>query len=382
MLQLHILDFIKNNADWKELLTNPPYCIKIKEDDDYYLLKYSQTDSDFSSDIVKECRGLILDRRTLQPKALSFIKFFNIEEPNADRIAWKNCRVQTKVDGSKLLVWWDKDKWHISTSGELDAYKANVSDFGITFGELFDKALYANGLSDGMFFKLLDPKYCYTFELVAPESQIVIRYNKPDIYFIGLRDVETFEELDPDIETALCNLIKRPKYFDIHSADECIKAAQSLHLKQEGFVVVDYKWRRVKVKSPAYVQAHYLRNNGVQSQSKLLEIIEAGEKAEFISYFPEWKEKLEMTENLLLDFKHQLHDSISATELWLMNNDHTKKELAEYIIANHAVFQAFLFKYFKIDKIKYFIDNEWLRLSKDKKFEYLNMIDNKKQETV
>ena len=59
-MKLETLKFIEENSDWKDTLTQPPYSLTIKEDDEYYLLKYNQIESDFSQRIVKECRGLIL----------------------------------------------------------------------------------------------------------------------------------------------------------------------------------------------------------------------------------------------------------------------------------------------------------------------------------
>ena len=97
---LQTISFIKNNENWRELLSQAPYCLSIKEDENYALLKYSQLESDFHEPIVKECRGLIIDKNTIEPAALSFYKFFNVQEPLADRIYWKDCRVQEKVDGS------------------------------------------------------------------------------------------------------------------------------------------------------------------------------------------------------------------------------------------------------------------------------------------
>lgn len=374
-MELKVIEFIKQHDNWKELLSASPYYITIKEKNDYYLLKYNQIDSDFTLDIVKECRGLIIDKCTLKPKALSFVKFFNIEEPNADRIAWRDCRVQEKVDGSKILVWFDKDRdvWRVSTSGEINAYEANVNDFGFTYGYMFDQAIKNNNLTKSEFYGLLNPNYCYTFELVSPETRIVIKYNKADIRFIGLRDTETFEELNPDIETSLCEIIKRPKEFNIHSMKGCIEAAKNLHLDQEGFVVVDYKWRRVKVKSPDYVQAHYLRCNGIQNQGRLLEIVESGEKNEFCAYFSEWKDKLNEIENTLNNFKKQLHMIIDDIQGWIAEEHCNQKQLAEYINTNYSQFKSFLFKYFKSDMVRYFIDHEWKELNKDKKFEYLNL---------
>ena len=71
---LKTIEFIKEHqSNWKELLTKKPYCLTIKEDDNYALLKYSQIESDFNEIIVKECRGLIIDKNTLEPVALSIL---------------------------------------------------------------------------------------------------------------------------------------------------------------------------------------------------------------------------------------------------------------------------------------------------------------------
>ena len=59
---MKLLDFIKEHDNWKELLKEDPYFLDIKEEDDLTLLKYNQIKSDFSQDIVKECRGIILDK--------------------------------------------------------------------------------------------------------------------------------------------------------------------------------------------------------------------------------------------------------------------------------------------------------------------------------
>ena len=57
---LKIVEFIKANPNWKELIQKKPYCIEIKETDDLILLKYDQINSDFSNEMVRECRGIIL----------------------------------------------------------------------------------------------------------------------------------------------------------------------------------------------------------------------------------------------------------------------------------------------------------------------------------
>ena len=81
----NLLDFINNNKkDWKEILSKETYSIKIKKDEDYYLLKYNQLTSDFSIDIVRECRGCIIRYSEALNKYVfvcrPFDKFFNYNE--------------------------------------------------------------------------------------------------------------------------------------------------------------------------------------------------------------------------------------------------------------------------------------------------------------
>ena len=98
---LKVEEFINQHKyeDWTSLLKQAPYFLKANEDADYILLKYDMVESDFTQDIVKECRGIIIDKHTLKAVALSFFKFFNIQEPLHDEIDWKSARVTEKIDG-------------------------------------------------------------------------------------------------------------------------------------------------------------------------------------------------------------------------------------------------------------------------------------------
>ena len=65
-----LLDFIREHEDWRELLSNEPYFISIKEENGYALFKYNQIDSDMSLDIVKVCRGIIIDLERMRVEDL------------------------------------------------------------------------------------------------------------------------------------------------------------------------------------------------------------------------------------------------------------------------------------------------------------------------
>ena len=375
-MELKILDFIKESGEnWKEILQNAPYFISIKEDDEYYLFKYRQAESDMQYEIVRECRGLILDKETMKPVSLSFTKFFNYGEQYASNIDWKTASTQEKVDGSKMCVWYHKNKWHISTSGTIDACKANVSDLGFTYGDLFEEAVQNLGLSLEEFFDKLNTQFCYTFEMVSPKAPVIINYKKTMIYFIGLRDMATFDEIQPEVDKTICDLVPRPKVFKLNSLENCLKAVEKLGLKQEGYVVVDAKFRRIKIKSHQYLIAHYLNNNGVQSETRLLEIVEKNEIDEFCTYFPNWREKLESIQQNKLQFLSHIYEAVQKTQQFVADNNidevRNSKVIAEFVNTNYKDVASFIFKILRTDLIEYFIENEWQKLAIDKRVDFL-----------
>lgn len=324
-MKLETLKFIEENSDWKNILTQPPYSLTIKENDDYYLLKYNQIESDFSQRIVKECRGLILDKNNLKPVGLSFLKFHNFGEPYADTIDWTSAEIMDKIDGSKILVWYDKDKWHVSTSGTIDAYEADVSNLGFTFGQLFDEAIDNSVLTRDDFYDILNKDRCYTFELVSPKAPIVIKYPKTKIYLIGIRDKKTFDELDI-YKDELARYISTPERFLLYSLDECIKASEVLPPDKEGYVVRDKYFNRIKIKNPTYLFLHHIK--GQINVSFIIDKYIKGDIDDIIGNFPSYKDLISTTINSYVIFKKEMIDTIMALR---NKNFETRKELAMHV---------------------------------------------------
>ena len=186
---MKIVDFIKEHENWEDILTREPYKLKIVRDNGFILFKYDTVYSDFSLDIVKEARGVILKEDTLEIVCYPFTKFFNVDEENADKIDWDSAIVQEKIDGSLIKVWFCDRRWRISTNGMIDAFKAPLSTdvFCKTFGELFMETF------DTDYFSVMDKDYTYMFELVSPYNRIVVPYETIDIYHIGTRNNKTGE---------------------------------------------------------------------------------------------------------------------------------------------------------------------------------------------
>lgn len=362
-------DFMREHKNWRELLSNAPYFISFDEDDNFVLLKYDQIRSDFSEPIVRECRGLIVDKNTYNPVALSFYKFFNVQEPNADTIDWGSAVVQEKVDGSKILLWFDiyEYAWRISTSGCLNASAANVGDLGVNFKDLFMEVF------DIELFVRLEKNCCYTFELVSPLTRVVVPYEKTDIYFIGVRDMRTLEEIQP-VSVFTLSHIKHPRQFPLNTIEDCLKATEQMGYDEEGFVVVDKDWHRVKIKSPAYVAAHHLKNNGAVSRKRILEIIEQGEQDEFLGYFPEYKKYFDEIAELNKTMSEEIVKAIGEIEYKKMfkRKPNSRKDIALFIMSEYKRIAPLLFKWLDANcKIEAIVDT-WKSFPVDKKIEYLD----------
>jgi len=317
-----LIKFIKDNKDWKEKLQQKPYCIKIVEDGNYIKFNYSQIDSDFSNPIVKECRGITIDKNDFKVVCFPFTKFFNIDEPNADTIDWSSVCVQEKIDGSLIAVWTDPytHNINISTNGMIDAEKASLQSDLIkfkNFKELFLKAINLDNLS-------LNNDYTYIFELVSPYNRVVINYDKIDAFHIGTRDNKSGKELNVDIG------VKKPKVYDLNNELDIKASANQLGLSLEGYVLVDKFFNRVKVKSPTWIRAHYLSFSGNIDDKRVVSLIKANEIDEFISYFPDFKDKIKNIQDRLdkyIIYLENMYIFIKNTNFIYKN----RKEFAEWV---------------------------------------------------
>lgn len=318
---------IKHRNNYAQLLSEKPYCIEIKYDTVFNrnlaVFKYSQIDSDFSQPFVKLCRGLILDADTFDIVSFPFVKFHNYGETHADEIDWNSCYVTEKLDGSISKIVRLNGNLLISTNSMIDAYKAPIAEqIGCkarSFGELIDEAVlnaYRENNPDdkvcnpvtvyNWFYYLFDADKTYIFELTSPFNKVVVSWKETRLNFLGLRDNKTFEETFFG-DHQLKDVFNTPKVFPLTSVDECVKAAEQLDCNAEGYVVCDRNFNRVKIKSPVYCALHHMKNNGILSYERGLEIVRGNELDEVLTYFPEFGEHLtvikEKYDNLMVSLE-------------------------------------------------------------------------------
>ena len=373
-------EFCASYDDWQALLTAEPYFLKIKEDDGYIIFNYDQLASDFSIPIVREARGIIFKRDNWKhPVCWGFNKFGNVGEGYVPDIDWSTAFVNEKIDGSLIKIWWDwSGGWHISTNGTIDAYKAELNDVKMpNFGIYFEKALEKYFSSFDDFVEDLNNDLTYMFELVGPFNRVVIPYDEPDLYFLGARNKFTGEEFLPtalNMENLGVLAFRRPAVYSLSSLDDCLKAAELKSWDDEGFVVCDKDFNRAKIKSPAYVMAHFMRNNNVITKRRLIRIILMNEVAEFMCYASEYKDALLECQNLMNGY-FKLGDSFITSVRKARSM--SRRDFAELVKTFPSIFQGALFLNYDRDiSMKEFTSN-W---SEYKWEEYLERVKSFKNE--
>lgn len=315
MKKLAIQQFIEQHKNWETVLCEKPYYLNITKDSYFgrnlVMFKYSQIDSDFSIPLVKEARGLILDADTNEIISFPFTKFFNFGETNAAEIDWKSASILEKVDGSLIKIVKIGNQLLVSTNGTIDAAKAPIAEqIGCPFKTFDDIVQYCfkYATPEGVCYMDFEEGFTYMFELVSPYTRVVIPYKTPELYFLGLRNNLTFEEELP-YSHPLALKFKTPQKFDLHTLDECIAATKQMPWDEEGYVVVDGKFNRVKVKSPSYVAAHNLKGNGVMSYARAIELVRSNEIDEICNYFEEFRSALEECKERFWKLVHETEAS-------------------------------------------------------------------------
>ena len=372
MYKLELRDFILSHDNWEELLTGDPYYLKISRDNGYILFKYNQVFSDFNIPLVREARGIIFRESDWECVCHPFDKFGNYGESYCPEINWKTASVQEKVDGS-LIKFWHDNGWHISTNGTIDAFKANLNDVKYqNFGQLVIDAIRKVFSYEHEFFNMLDPKCTYMFELVSPYNRVVIPYEETKIYFLGIRDMEDGEEWNPE-ESDVSMFFSIPKRYSLHSLEDVKKAAEKLQ-GDEGFVVCDNYFNRVKIKTPWYVLKHRLINNHTNSLSRIIDIVRMNEQNEFLIYCPEYTAICSKINDFLKYISiesEKVFENIYTN--WISDGILDKKHFALLVENTKPIYRPFCFcKYnnasltwdeyinsWSTDKIaKYYIQNE------------------------
>lgn len=287
---LSIIKYIKENG-----LENAvkEFKLKTRDYDHKVLIKYDQIESSMGFSEVQDCRGLILEKGTWNILCLSFRKFFNAEEGHAARIDWNTAKVLSKLDGSMIQVYWDakKEEWFAATTGTGEGEGEVNNKDGTTFNGLFWKTVrtkYNLNVDD------LKKGNVYVFELMTPYNIVVTPHTESSVALLAVRNLKDLSEYNYEALTRVAETLGVPlvKAYDMNVKDVgAIKRTfDGMPFTDEGYVVVDGNFNRIKIKNPAYVAVHHLKSK--TSEHAIIDIVKSNEVEEFAATFPERREEI------------------------------------------------------------------------------------------
>ena len=252
--------------------------------------------------IVRECRGLVLDLHNgWKLVARSFFRFFNHGETLHLDFDWSNdVEAIHKEDGSLILYYNYKNEWRVNTRASFG--DGEINDTGKTWKSLFDEAFMNLNVKE----ELRD--ITYVFELCSMYNKIVRKYPVPILYLLAAFDKEGKEidiHNDPHFES-----FNKPTRIIIKSLDQAISYIRNIEAEDatfEGLVLKDSKGNRMKVKSSSYLMLHRSANNGNLSWEDIYNSCLTDDSGdEFLSYFPEYKDKFEFMKSFIFKYKSEI----------------------------------------------------------------------------
>ena len=119
-----------------------------------------------------------------------------------------------------------------------------------------------------------------------------------------------------------------PKVYSLNNLNSCLEYVQTMSKDEEGFVIRDKNFNRMKLKSPEYLLASHMRNNGIITVKRVIEMIKHDMLDDFIAYCPEYRK-----------FAEDVVEDITCTYIqleidWLLASVFAhlpRKEFAEHI---------------------------------------------------
>ena len=366
---LAIIRYIKEKGLADAIQT---FKLKCKVYDSKILLKYDQLESNMSLEEVQDCRGLILEKDTWKILSLPLRKFFNYGEGNAAKIDLSTAKCLYKIDGTFIHVYfdWNEKKWVAATSGMAEAEGEVNNVTNTTFSQLFWNTAKLD-LS-----KLLIGN-CYMFELCTPENIVVTPHTNYSVTLLAVRNINTLSEfsydelvlISEDLSVNLVGFIS----MEIQTLDDVSKNFIDMPFSEEGYVVIDKDFNRVKIKNPAYVAAHFLKSKS--GFHHIMEIIKSNEVDEFIATFMHRKDEIHQLEVAYYKLMVKLGD------LWLTLSKETplvgktQKHYAEQVfeLTEKNKLKMFSGLFFSLVNNKISSISEYLREFDNKKlYEILN----------
>ena len=283
----HIIQYIKslNHLHIDELLVELAKEFKIVQNESLFMLKYLL--KMHSNDRIRKTRGIIIDKKT--KKLVSYpLEGKILLDTFKSNIAWDDVVIEESIDGTLINMYYYNNKWNYSTNSTLHAkcyWNSKRS-----FKELFIETLELYNFNK----KLLNKNYTYSFILCHPETRNVTAYNKPKIYHVLSRNIDTGKEISLNLHIPKPKILKLDTINKIncYSYKDLFTYCSSLPYNKEGIMLFSKnRLYRTKIKGKKHIMVHNIRGNHTNSTYTIVEAIRYNSNNrihKLFKYFPEY----------------------------------------------------------------------------------------------
>jgi hypothetical protein len=289
--------------------------INVKKFGDFYILNYNKNtlksqedyDNDFSEKVsYRQLRSIVyrcLDRPDTHYKNYKIYSFSPQKSLKINDfikkypIINKDIIIEEFVEGTMINLFWNDDKWEIST-------KTNIGGKSTFFSKKTFEDMFYDACSQSNFYvDLLDKTTSYSFVLQHPDNRIVSLFNDIKLWLIeayeisvnGINtiirtlDTRSIVKHDPAFTHANIYVPKIYNEFSIYANAWSHFTEKSLSYNVMGCVIRNKTTNeRSKIRNPNYEKIRRLRGNQPKLQYHYFVLLKDNKIQEFLKYYPEY----------------------------------------------------------------------------------------------
>lgn len=332
--------------------------INVQETEDLILFKYNKKECDMNDDLVRRCRGLIIEKKNktiiCSPPGKSlqisdFMKTYN-------DVSHENIVVEEFIDGTMINVFHFNNDWMLSTRSCIGADCKWFSKK--SFKEMFDES------KGNLSFENINKKWCLTFVLRHQENRIVKDYKKSDIVLVNVKEINNGNIIQVNLDKAQQifkdnnTIIEIPKKFKFNSWKEIYTSCETLPYDNQGYVIkyfdellcvfdeninernkIYHCEMRTKIRNNNYNNVKFLKGNNNNIHYNFLRLRQCSKLKEYLKYFPEHTELFnDFTQELYFVtteiFKYYLDFRVNKS----INYEDIPEEYRKHIYKLHGVY--------------------------------------------
>lgn len=272
MSLLHIQEYLKSGKSLLDLTIE--YNINAFDSIKYpNLVAFDYTAlSPKTEPIVREARGLILEKDTYNLVARSMNAFsFNSDGSFNDIYSsfdWNTAKAYPKYDGCLIILYHYNGEWltgtRFSVDGLCNVASAFKKESDITWNKLFKDCLNFINIDFDIFTETLNKNYSYSFELCSVVNRNIVLYENKFVKLLSIYDNQNNQELSIHEEKTINDQWSQiVPYFipvkDISDVEHLLSLNQD-PTQNEGLVVVDQYYHRLKFRNPNFDKLSYKIN--------------------------------------------------------------------------------------------------------------------------